>query len=113
MNIGLFMSNDDQRKQMIEDLQFLFNSNDVFDATINGINVDASLLANIKTPARLESIITQYHPIEAGNLVIIEWKNMEDEILVTSDRTIFVSSTVCKLSVLQCFPNLIPFLCSF
>lgn len=83
---------------MIDDLQSLSDSNDVFQAQISGISVDASQVAGIKTPAKLEQIITKNYEVKPGNLLIIEWKNLEDEILVSSDRTIFISEKVCKFS---------------
>lgn len=82
---------------MIEELEVFFSSNDIFKAQISGIDIDASQIATIKTPVKLEQLVVKHHEVKPGNLLIIEWKNLEDEILVTSERTIFISDKVCKL----------------
>lgn len=97
MEIGLFIANDDRKKLLIEDLEALFASNDIFKARVAGINIDPSQVANIKTPVKLEQLVMKHYEVKPGNLLIIEFKNLEDEILVTSDRTIFISDKVGEL----------------
>ena len=82
-----------------EDLESLFGTNEIFSAHVTGINVDSTQVANIKTPARLEQLIVQQFTVKPGNLLIIEWKNLQDDILVSSDRTIFISEKVCKFFI--------------
>lgn len=96
MNIGLYVGSDSRRKQMRDDLEALFNANDIFSAKVSSIKVDASLVASVKTPAKLEQIISKDQPVKPGDLLVIEWKSLKDEILVTSDRTIFISENVGK-----------------
>jgi GPI-anchor transamidase subunit S len=94
MNIGLYVSNENRRKLISEDLESLFSSNEIFGAHVTAINVDASQVANIKTPVKLEQLIMKQYEVKPGNLLIIEWKNLEDDILVSTDRTIFISDKV-------------------
>lgn len=82
---------------MIEDLAGLFKSNDIFKAKVSGVTIDPMEIANVKTPIKLEQLIMKHYKIKPGNLLIVEWKHLEDEILVTSDRTIFVSEKVGEL----------------
>jgi GPI-anchor transamidase subunit S len=91
MNIGLFVTDNNRKRQMIEDLEGLFKFNDIFTASVTGINIDNSKVAGVKTPAKLEQLITKKNDVKSGDLLIVEWKNLEDEILVSSDRTIFIS----------------------
>lgn len=96
MDIGIYISNENRKKLVTEDLEALFGTNDIFKAHVTSINVDASQAASIKTPVKLEQLVMKHYEVKAGNLLIVEWKNQEDEILVTSDRTIFISEKVCK-----------------
>lgn len=82
---------------MIDDLQFLFGVNDVFKTQVTEIKIDETQIANIKTPAKLEQEIMKLYKVKAGDLAIIQWKNLEDDILVSTDRTIFVSGRVSEL----------------
>ena len=101
MNIRVFIANDNRKKKIIDELELLFDSNDIFKAKISGVDVEPSEVANVKTPAKLEKLITKHHETRPGDLLIIEWKSLEDDILVSSDRTIFVSEKVGKLKLIH------------
>lgn len=103
MNIGVFISNENRRKKIIEELNVLFDSNDIFKAKVEAVDVPLSEVANVKTPVKLEQLITKRHLTKPGNLLIIEWNNLEDDVLVTSDRSIFISNKVGKLTTLLQF----------
>jgi hypothetical protein len=109
MNIGLFIGNENRRKMIADDLESLFGTNEIFSAKVTGINADASQVSGIKTPARLAQLIMKQFTVMPGNLLIIEWKNLEDDVLVSSDRTIFVSDRVGELKGFR----LKPFSCQF
>lgn len=79
---------------MTEQLESLFDSNDIFKAKVVGVNVPQSETANIKTPVKLAQIVTKHHPVKPGDLMIVEWKHLGDDVLVTSDTTIFISDKV-------------------
>lgn len=103
MNIGVFISNENRRKKIIEELNVFFDSNDIFKAKVEAVDVPLSEVANVKTPVKLEQLITKRHLTKPGNLLIIEWNNLEDDVLVTSDRSIFISNKVGKLMTLLRF----------
>lgn len=96
MNIGIFIGDAQRKSRVIEDLEALFSSNDIFKAKVSGVNADPSEVSDIKTPAKLEQLLMKQHEVKPGDLLIVEWKNLEDEILVTSERTIFISHKVCE-----------------
>lgn len=97
MNIDIFIDDKSRKSRMIDDLGALFDSNDIFKAKVASVNVDPSEVKDIKTPAKLEQLIMKQHDVKPGNLLIVEWKSLKDEILVTSERTIFISDKVCEL----------------
>lgn len=96
MDIGIFIPDENRKIQMAEDIEALFGTNDIFKAHMTSVNVDASQTANIKTPFKLAQLVMKQYEVKPGNLLIVEWKNLEDEVLVTSDRTVFISDKVCK-----------------
>lgn len=103
INIGLYVTNENRRKLISEDLESLFGSNEIFSAHVTKINVEASKVVDIKTPVKLEQTIMKQHEVKPGNLLVIEWKNLQDDILVSSDRTIFISEKVCEFfNLLKC-----------
>lgn len=99
MNIGIYIPNEIRRNKLVEELGVLLDSNDVFKAKLSGIDVQPSEVANVKTPAKLEQLITKQHETKPGELLIIEWQSLEDDILVTSDRTIFISAKVGRFLI--------------
>lgn len=89
MDIFLFTFNAERQNKLTEELNAYFQSNDVFKAIINPLPIND--VVSVKTPAGLEKILTQKQEIKPGNLLIAEWKTLEDDVLVTSERTIFIS----------------------
>lgn len=101
MDIGLFTFNSERLKTLTEELEAYFNSNDVFSAIINPLTIDKMELANLKTPAGLEKVLMKNQEVKAGNLLVAEWKALEDDVLVTSDRTIFISEKTSAEKIYQ------------
>lgn len=97
LNVGVYVQSDKRRELIVNDLNSLFNANDIFSANLKEIVIDAKSVESIKTPVKLEQAVMKNHAISEGDLLIVEWKNLEDEILVSSDRTIFVSDKICEL----------------
>lgn len=94
MNVAVYISDEDKRRKTLEDLQGLFNSNEIFSAKVTPIAIDAAKVANIKTPAKLEQEILKQNPVKPGDLVVIEWANQREDIYVSTDRAIFISERV-------------------
>lgn len=101
MDIGLFTFNSERLKTLSEELEAYFQSNDVFSARINPLTIDKMELANLKTPAGLEKILMKSQEVKAGNLLVAEWKALEDDVLVTSERTIFISEKASSEKIYQ------------
>lgn len=99
MNVAVYITDDDKRRKTLEDLQGLFNSNEIFSAKVTPITIDAATVANIKTPAKLEQEILKLHTVKPGDLIIIEWANQREDIYVSTDRAIFISERVGEFNV--------------
>lgn len=96
LHIGIYIRDQTRQKVITSDLNSLFATNEIFTTTLSEISIDSKLVENIKTPVKLEQVVMKNHQVKPGNLLIVEWKNLEDEILVSSDRTIFISGKVGK-----------------
>lgn len=96
IDVGIFIENDDRQKEVMDELEVFFRNNDIFNAKLIAIKLDPTKAATIKTPAKLEKVLTETYAIKPGNLLIAEWSSLEDEILVTSERTLFISPKACE-----------------
>lgn len=48
--------------------------------------------ATVKTPAGLENLILKENQINEGDFVFIEWPKLQEEILITNERTALIRS---------------------
>lgn len=48
------------------------------------------------TPAGLEKLLLQAHPLSVGDFLFIEWPKLEDEILLTTERSALMRRDVSK-----------------
>lgn len=101
IELGLFTSNDERTNKLAQELDTFFKGNDIFGAKIIKIKFDPSELTNIKTPAKLEQILAKHYEIKPGNLLIAEWKALEEDVLVTSERTIFITDKTSSEKIYQ------------
>lgn len=53
------------------------------------------------TPASLEAIILRKYPVNAGDFMFIEWTKLDDEILVTSERTALIAKDACTFTIIM------------
>jgi GPI-anchor transamidase subunit S len=97
LHIDVYIRDQTRQKTIINDLNSLFATNDIFSATLEEISIDPKVVENIKTPVKLEQVVMKSRRIKPGNLLIIEWGNLQEDILLSSDRTIFISDKVCEL----------------
>lgn len=52
--------------------------------------------AEAHTPAALEKLLLQAHPQSVGDFIFIEWPRLEDELLLTTERSALMRSDVSK-----------------
>lgn len=48
------------------------------------------------TPDALEKLLLQAYPQSIGDFMFIEWPKLEDELLLTTERSALMRSDVCK-----------------
>ena len=99
MKIGIFIGNNERQKTLIEELEVFFRNNDIFNAILIPIQASQSEISNIRTPGSLEKVLSKYYVAKPGDLLVAEWKNLQDEVLVANERTLFVSPKSCKLII--------------
>ncbi len=107
VKISVFIRDQERLTKFKETLESLFKTNEVFNVEIASVDIDPKSVEDLKTPAALEAKIFKKHPQKIGELLLVEWWKLKEEILVTSDRTIFLSETADVLKVHQTLNNLI------
>lgn len=96
IKIGIFIDNNERQNTIIEELEVFFRNNDIFNANLIPIQASQSEISNVRTPASLEKMLNKYYVAKPGDLLVAEWKNLQDEVLVANERTLFVSPRACK-----------------
>jgi len=48
------------------------------------------------TPDALEKLLLQAYPQSVGDFMFIEWPKLQDELLLTTERSALMRSDVCK-----------------
>lgn len=91
-NIGVFTFQPDRAALLIEEMSEFFQ-NSIVNIKFHQVRVDERTANAALTPAQLERIILQQHPVAAGDFVFMEWPKLRtEEVLVTADRTALFSS---------------------
>uniref|UniRef100_A0A182NLH8 uS12 prolyl 3-hydroxylase n=1 Tax=Anopheles dirus TaxID=7168 RepID=A0A182NLH8_9DIPT len=99
--LGLYCQSAERREILAFELRKKFEQNFVFDLDLQLLSLDAETASAIKTPARLEAELLQRYPTSVGQFLFIEWHKLDDDILVTSDRTAFISESATSLKAYQ------------
>ncbi|XP_055586531.1 GPI transamidase component PIG-S, partial [Uranotaenia lowii] len=101
IRMGLFVKDRERRDVLLFELRKKFENNFVFNLQLEEFALDASIAKLAKTPAALEAAILKHHPLRLGDFVLIEWSKLEEDILVTGDRTAFISESATSLKIYQ------------
>lgn len=85
------MKDENRRAKLVGELKSFYESSKVFQVDVVPIKVDPVLIQNTKTPAQLEKSILKHYKVKLGNVLLVEWAKLKNEVIVTNDRTIFMS----------------------
>uniref|UniRef100_A0A182JXQ6 uS12 prolyl 3-hydroxylase n=1 Tax=Anopheles christyi TaxID=43041 RepID=A0A182JXQ6_9DIPT len=99
--LGLYCQSAERREILSFELRKKFEQNFVFELDLQLLSLDAETVSTIKTPARLEAELQKHYPSSLGHFLFIEWPKLDDDILVTSDRTAFISESASSLKAYQ------------
>ncbi|XP_053657836.1 GPI transamidase component PIG-S [Anopheles marshallii] len=99
--LGLYCQSAERGDILAFELRKKFEQNFVFELDLQLLSLDTDILSTIKTPARLEAELLQRYPTSVGHFLFIEWHKLDDDILVTSDRTAFISESASSLKAYQ------------
>ncbi|XP_062534059.1 GPI transamidase component PIG-S-like isoform X1 [Armigeres subalbatus] len=101
IRMGLFVKSQERRDILLFELSKKFENNFAFNLQLEEFTLDPSLVDAAKTPAALEAAILKKYPLGLGDFVLIEWNKLEDDVLVTSERTAFISESATSLKIYQ------------
>lgn len=107
VEVGVFIRNSERQNAVIKELESFFQTGGSYVLKFVPISVDQKLLDTLKTPARLESEILKSYKVTAGNLLLAEWSKLKEDVLITSDRTMFLSETVSASKIHQVLRTLL------
>lgn len=76
----------------------------VFNLQLEDFSLDPALIEAEKTPAALEAAVLKRHPLGLGEFALIEWNKLEDDVLVTSERSAFISESASRSTLSSLTP---------
>ncbi|XP_055903161.1 GPI transamidase component PIG-S-like isoform X1 [Eupeodes corollae] len=91
MTVGIFTLKPDRSALLIDELSNAFQNNDLFNIQFEQIPQIGSV-DKIKTPAALEALILKHYPVKTGDFIFIEWPSLQEDVLLTTDRSAFIKS---------------------
>nr|XP_019537101.2 GPI transamidase component PIG-S isoform X1 [Aedes albopictus] len=101
IRMGLFVKSKERRDVLLFELRKKFENNFVFNLQLEDFSLDPALVEAAKTPAALEAAVLKRHPLGLGEFALIEWNKLEDDVLVTSERSAFISESATSLKIYQ------------
>ncbi|XP_017483616.1 PREDICTED: GPI transamidase component PIG-S isoform X1 [Rhagoletis zephyria] len=89
--IAIFSFEKSRAELLVKELTEIYANNDLWRPNFVQI-VPFEKAFNTKTPAALESLLLKQEEIRAGDFIFIEWPKLQEEVLLTSDRSALIRS---------------------
>ncbi|XP_058055557.1 GPI transamidase component PIG-S [Anopheles bellator] len=99
--LGLYCKSPERRDIMAFELRKKFEHNFAFELELLELSLDPEKVAAVKTPAMLEAELLKRYPASVGDFMLIEWNKLDDDVLVTTERTAFISESATSLKTYQ------------
>ncbi|XP_031632221.1 GPI transamidase component PIG-S isoform X2 [Contarinia nasturtii] len=90
--VGIFTYSNERTKLLMNELKTFILKEGFIEIEYYAIQIEDTLLAKVNTPASLESTVLKKYPLKSGEFMLLEWTKFTEDILVTSDRSAFISS---------------------
>lgn len=71
----------------------------MFNLELEDFTLEPEVVKAAKTPAALEAAILKRYPLGLGEFVLIEWPKLGEDVLVTSERSAFISESASEFIV--------------
>ncbi|XP_034486573.1 GPI transamidase component PIG-S-like isoform X2 [Drosophila innubila] len=100
VQVGIYTQQPSRGQLLISELQTAFKDSDIW-------IVEFKLFTNFAkaneahTPDALEKLLLQAHPQSVGDFMFIEWPKLEDELLLTTERSALMRSDVSSSKLTQ------------
>ncbi|XP_034114711.1 GPI transamidase component PIG-S-like isoform X1 [Drosophila albomicans] len=100
VHIGIHTLNPERAQLLISELEAEFKNSTTWLVQFNYLP-SSDKTANAHSPAVLEKLLLQQHPLSVGDFVFIEWPKLEEELLLTTERSALMRSDVSSKKILQ------------
>ncbi|XP_055851996.1 GPI transamidase component PIG-S-like isoform X1 [Episyrphus balteatus] len=89
LTVGIFTHKPERSALLIEELNNAFKNSDLWNIQFDQIpQIEGA--DKIKTPAALEAMILKHYPVKTGDFIFIEWTNLQEDVLLTTDRSALI-----------------------
>ncbi|XP_065371680.1 GPI transamidase component PIG-S isoform X2 [Calliphora vicina] len=100
LQIGIFTFKSERSSLLVEELKEGYANEEIWVLEFKQIPYFEKA-STVKTPAVLESLLLKEHQINEGDFVLIEWPKLQEEILITNERTALIRSDTSSNRIKQ------------
>ncbi|EDW59129.2 GPI transamidase component PIG-S isoform X2 [Drosophila virilis] len=100
VEVAIYTQQPSRAQLLITELQNAFSDSDIWNVEFKQL-VPFAKAAEAHTPAALEKLLLQAHPQSVGDFIFIEWPRLEDELLLTTERSALMRSDVTSNKLAQ------------
>ncbi|XP_030559538.1 GPI transamidase component PIG-S-like isoform X2 [Drosophila novamexicana] len=100
VEVAIYTQQPSRAQLLITELQNAFSDSDIWNVKFKQLSPFAKA-AEAHTPAALEKLLLQAHPQSVGDFIFIEWPRLEDELLLTTERSALMRSDVTSNKLAQ------------
>ncbi|TDG48162.1 hypothetical protein AWZ03_005337 [Drosophila navojoa] len=100
VHVSIYTQQPERAQLLITELQNAFKDSDFWIVKFKQLPPFAKA-AETHTPAALEKLLLQEHPQSEGDFMFIEWPKLEDELLLTTERSALMRSDVTSNKIAQ------------
>ncbi|XP_017874745.1 PREDICTED: GPI transamidase component PIG-S-like isoform X2 [Drosophila arizonae] len=100
VHVSIYTQQPDRAQLLITELQNAFKDSNVWIMEFKQLSPFAKA-AEAHTPAALEKLLLQEHPQSVGDFMFIEWPKLEDELLLTTERSALMRTDVTSNKMAQ------------
>ncbi|EDV90665.1 GH14258 [Drosophila grimshawi] len=100
VQIAIYTQETNRGQLLITELETAFADSDIWNVEFKQL-LPFAKAAEVHTPAALEKLLLQAHPQSVGDFLFIEWAKLEDELLLTTERSALMRSDVTSTKIAQ------------
>ncbi|KAH8374936.1 GPI transamidase component PIG-S isoform X2 [Drosophila serrata] len=101
VQVTIFTQQPSRGQLLISELESAFSDSDIWSVEFKQLSPTAKTVQEAHTPAALEKLLLREHPQSMGDFMFIEWPNLQEELLLTTERSALMRSDTSSNKIAQ------------